>query len=85
MSNFRSAVLLLLLAVGSLAQWSTCPNGNSLNIVQGISFAYSGALTVSQGGNIPLQQGKDIQCYNYTLTSPFQSAPNVAIGTYFMS
>jgi hypothetical protein len=38
-------------------------------------------LTISSIGNIFLNQGRDINCYNYTLKAPFKCSPNIAIGT----
>lgn len=32
-------------------------------------------------GDVPLQTGTDIQCYNHTLETPFDCPPSVAIGT----
>ena len=48
-------------------------------------FCYLDSLTISNFGNIPLQQGNDIQCYNYTLTKDFNCTPNVAIGISFLT
>lgn len=68
--------VLLLSAVLANGLLSSCP-------AVGVA-AVSDSLTVSSNGVIPLQQGNDIQCYNYTLTKPFDCAPSVAIGIAFL-
>ncbi len=46
---------------------------------------HSGSLTISASGQVPLKSGVDIQCYNYTLTSPFNCTPGVAIGIFILT
>jgi hypothetical protein len=48
-------------------------------------FPHPDSLTVSASGNVALQSGVDIQCYNYTLANPFNCTPGVAIGTYLIT
>lgn len=40
---------------------------------------HHGHLTIAHGAPIPLTQGEDTLCYNYTLPAPFQNRPGVAI------
>jgi hypothetical protein len=75
----KQLLLLSLIFVASLAvvndgPFSTCPSG-------GVP-AVAGSLTISSGGSIALIEGEDIQCYNYTLATPFNCSPSVAIGIY---
>ena len=67
-----SLLVLAALAVNS-GGYAMCPSG-------GVP-AVAGKLTISSGANIPLQQGNDIQCYNYTLEKEFDCPPSVSIGT----
>ena len=83
MSDLPKLLLFFFCLSAVSAQWSYCPNPNSLAIEQRTSYPISDSLTVSYGGNIPLQSGVDIQCYNYSLGQSFNSTPNVAIGTCF--
>lgn len=58
------------------------PVTERLTVVARYFFCYQDTITVSSQGNVSLRQGADIQCYNYTLSTPFTCAPGVAIGTY---
>lgn len=40
-----------------------------------------GSITVSRQGQVGIVNGVDIQCYNYTLATPFTCTPGVAIGS----
>ena len=68
-----SALLSITLLLAPTAIASTCPSG-------GVD-AVSGQLTINSQGQVPLEFGTDIQCYNYTLPYVFDCAPSVAIGT----
>jgi hypothetical protein len=73
----KQLLLLSLFLAASLAvvndgSFATCPSG-------GVP-AVAGSLTISAGADIALTEGQDIQCYNYTLVTPFDCAPSVAIG-----
>jgi hypothetical protein len=41
--------------------------------------AHLDSITVSSGGVVPLANGRDVQCYNYTLTRAFNCTPNIAL------
>ena len=80
MAKHLPIVALLLLAsltsvntIMNNGAFATCPSG-------GVP-AIAGRLTVSMKGEVPLQPGNDIQCYNHTLVTPFDCPPSVAIGT----
>jgi hypothetical protein len=66
--------ILLLAAFTAHSQFSTCPAANPLQVA-------SDSITVSSQGRVALTSGVDVQCYNYTLATPFSCAPGVAIGT----
>ena len=67
------ALLILSAAVGTYTL-AMCPSG-------GVP-AVTGKLSLSMHGDIPLQQGNDIQCYNHTLVKAFECPPSVAIAAY---
>lgn len=77
--QFLLAAVLLLTASAVMndGAFATCPSG-------GVP-AVAGKLTINAKGDVPLVPGTDVQCYNYTLKTPFDCAPSVAIGTYFLT
>lgn len=77
----RGCLLLAIILIlsGVLANTPTCPAGN-VQIFAGNQLLYADSVTISTSGNIRLQNGLDIQCYNYTLPSVFAKTPGVAIG-----
>ena len=73
---------LLVVAVLLLASVSSMMNiGAFANCPSGGVPAVAGKLSIHMKGDIPLVPGTDIQCYNHTLTTPFDCPPSVAIGT----
>ena len=71
------AAILLVASVHSVSMmnngaFATCPSG-------GVP-AVAGKLSINMKGDVPLQPGNDIQCYNHTLMTPFDCSPDVAIG-----
>jgi hypothetical protein len=73
------ALLLLLLALTAQAQLAKCPSQNAMQVVQGTALFNLDSITVSNSGAVSLVAGKDVQCYNYTLSSAFNCTPNIAI------
>lgn len=74
--------ILLLAIVNIHTQFSKCPTSNPLQIASGTSFVTLGSITVSKQGQVGIVNGVDIQCYNYTLATPFTCTPGVAIGNF---
>ena len=72
-------ILLLLLAIQGSSQFAKCPSG-SIQAISGNYIVQIDSITVSNQGEIPIVNGADIQCYNYTLSNPFTCSPGVAIG-----
>ena len=44
---------------------------------------YPETLTISSNGMVGMFEGRDINCYNYTLRAPFKCTPNIAIGNLY--
>ena len=85
MSNRIFLTILLLFSLFSSTHLAHCPVSSSTMMAQCTSFLILDSLTVSFNGVVPLQQGQDVQCYNYTLANSFNTKPNIAIGTSLMT
>ena len=75
--HFLIAALLLIASVNSMGMMN---NGAFANCPSGGVPAVAGKLSINMKGDIPLQPGNDVQCYNHTLAAPFDCPPSVAIG-----
>ena len=75
---------LLIVALLFLASVNTMNNmmnnGAFANCPSGGVPAIAGKLSIHMKGDVALQPGNDIQCYNHTLAAPFDCPPSVAIG-----
>lgn len=59
---------------------SPCPIGNpNGTIISGITHSYKGTIIVGGNGLVPLVDGQDSQCYNYSLPYPLNNVPEVAV------
>ena len=59
---------------------SPCPIGNpNGTIISGINHFYQGTIIVANNGLVPLVDGQDSQCYNYSLPYPLNNVPEVAV------
>lgn len=80
---------LLIVALLFLASVNTMNNmmnnGAFANCPSGGVPAIAGKLSIHMKGDVALQPGNDIQCYNHTLTTPFDCPPSVAIGKYILT
>ena len=81
----KSIILALLLCATTISciGVSPCPIPNHNGTVySGIYSLYSGQIiTGFNGGIVPLIEGQDSQCYNYSLPYAFSREPCVAVGT----
>lgn len=58
-----------------------CPITNhNGSIISGTNNFIQGTLVASSNGIVPLVEGQDSQCYNYSLPYAFMKVPEIAIG-----
>lgn len=81
----KHLLIAALLFVASVHSVSMMNNGAFASCPSGGVPAVAGKLSINMKGDVPLQPGTDIQCYNHTLTSPFDCPPSVAIGMYIFT
>ena len=74
-------ILLLSALVHCSIGVSPCPIGNpNGTVISGTNQPYSGTIIVANNGLVPLIDGQDSQCYNYSLPYPLNNVPEVAVG-----
>lgn len=81
-SKSITLALLLCAATVSCVGVSPCPIPNHNGTVySGKIYIYLGQIIASfNGGIVPLIEGQDSQCYNYSLPYAFTRSPEIAVG-----
>ena len=77
---FILSFLLLGVLVNCSIGVSPCPIGNpNGTVISGMDQYIEGTIIVANNGLVPLVDGQDSQCYNYSLPYPLNDVPEVAV------
>lgn len=81
---FKLITILCLISIGFSAGVSPCPRQYDVGSVFSgkISFNSAQVIISNLNGLVPLIDGQDTQCYNYSLPYRFARVPQVAIAVH---